>query len=104
MSTVAEGISVGDHRIHRQAQLKGKRATGNEHGAATFCLKEPAATTVIRTGNEPVIDAFSTHGLCVCGGIHIAEALEGFHLHIVDTTGDHKVRFAEGDFVNRFFY
>ena len=37
------------------------------------------------------------------GGVHVAEALEGFDLDVVDTTGDDKVGLAQRNLVHRFF-
>ena len=97
---VAKAGGVRHYRMHRQTQLGGKGAAGKQQGAATFGLKEAAATTVIRTRDEAIIDALGGHLGGLGGGVHVAEALKGFHLHVINTTGDDKVRLAQRDLVH----
>ena len=103
MCTVSVRSRVSNYSVDRKTHLTSQGTTNQKHGTAAFCLEEAATTTVIRTGDEAVIDALVGHLLGLSGCIHVAEAGQRLNLNVINTTGNNQVSLAQSNLVNALF-
>ena len=102
MRAIGERTHVAHDAGNRQSQAQGDVTAGEQHGAAALRFDESAATPVVRTGEEARGDALCRHLLGVCGGVHVAEAVDGFDADVIDGASDHEISLAEADLVEAF--